>query len=267
MTSKSKQNIEILTCPEAPALHHITYGFFTRNGGVSKAPYDSLNVGLGSDDVLENIIENRARAADSFGSVTEESLCTLYQIHSNKVVVVDKPFSQDERPEGDAMVTTQAGIMLGILTADCGPVLFADQENKVIGGAHAGWKGAVSGVLENTISKMEEIGAKKEHITAFLGPCIHQESYEVDKVFKQTFLDLAKEYEQFFIDSKERQNHYQFNLPDFIKHLLKQTGINVVHQLALDTYNQETNFFSFRRNTHQNIVGYGRGLSAIMINK
>ncbi len=256
---------KFLTCDAIPKLAKIRYGFFTNRGGVSSGPYASLNVGPGSNDVPENVIENRRRAMQCFANKNENDLCTLYQVHGNHVVKVTAPFQQGERPEGDAMVTNQEGVVLGILTADCGPILFADEKEKVIGAAHAGWKGAAYGVLENTIEAMEELGAVRSNITAFIGPCIHQSSYEVGEEFYQNFINLSKENDTFFVPSAKRDEHYQFDLPNFIDTRLRMQKLKHIEQLKLDTCAEKERFFSYRRQTLLGIKEYGRGLSVIMI--
>lgn len=257
--------VTILTCEDEAPFDHVRYGFFTRQGGVSEGAYDSLNVGPGSDDHPENVRENRRRAMEAFVGEGEHVLCTLYQVHGSDVVTVTSPFSQDARPQGDAMVTNSDEVVLGILTADCGPVLFADDTAKVIGGAHAGWKGAIGGVLENTVVAMETLGAQKKNITAIIGPCIHQESYEVDAGFYKQFIEKEKHYDAFFTASPTKADHYQFDLPAFIRHRLEVAGVGKIKQVNKDTYANKEQFFSYRRNTHESIAAYGRGLSAITL--
>ncbi len=262
---KEETQINILTCENKSVLEGIRYGFFTRQGGVSPAPYDSLNVGLGSGDDIDNVIENCRRAMHAFAQKNEHALSTLYQVHGNHVIHVKEKFGQNELPKGDAMVTKTPGVVLGVLTADCGPVLFADECTKVIGAAHAGWKGAASGVLENTIAMMEKIGAKRNNIQAFVGPCIQQESYEVGKEFYVEFINLKQRNKIFFQPSPFHKERFLFDLPGFIKNILKLAGVGTVSSLSLDTCLEERHFFSYRRNTLSNIKHYGRGLSAIMI--
>ena len=184
-----------LTHPSLAA-PHITHGFFTRAGGVSAGVYASLNCGPGSADDSARVAENRARCAGAFG-VAPDALLTAYQVHSPDVLVVDAPFA--ERPKVDALVTRTQGLMLGILTADCAPVLVADAEAGVIGAAHAGWKGALGGVLENTVAAMESLGARREHIRAVVGPCIRQASYEVGAEFRENFVSADAGYAEFFV--------------------------------------------------------------------
>ncbi|MGB1539832.1 MAG: polyphenol oxidase family protein, partial [Rickettsiales bacterium] len=181
---------EFLQSEALSSLSGIRHGFFTRKGGVSEGIYASLNVGPGSDDVAEHVVENRHRVAEAMG-VIPERLCSLYQIHSDKVVTLRGPFDEGEKPEGDAMVTNIRGLALGILTADCAPVLFADETAKVIGVAHAGWPGALIDIPSRTVEAMERLGAKREQIIAVIGPCIHQESYEVDAGFRERFMQQS----------------------------------------------------------------------------
>jgi YfiH family protein len=253
-----------VTALESPAIAH---GFFGRQGGVSEGVYASLNAGPGSQDKAESVAENRARIATALGFAPEK-LLTLYQIHSAIVQVVDKPLAdmrqpQPERPQADAMVTKTPGLLLGILTADCTPILFADAKNGVVGAAHAGWKGAHANIMCETVKAMESLGARRENIHAAIGPCIHQPSYEVDATFRQTFLALADANEAFFLAGKE--GRWQFDLPGYVAHLLKAEGIAGVHNLGHDTYTREAEYFSYRRTTHRKEPDYGRNLSVIGI--
>ena len=264
---------------------HIAHGFFTRQGGVSEGIYASLNCGPGSDDDPQAVAENRRRVMEEL-SAEEASLCTLHQIHSAKVTAVRVPWSDCLRPQADAMVTATPNILIGILTADCGPVLFADEQANVIGAAHAGWKGAVGGILEETIAAMCDLGATREHIHATLGPTIAQESYEVGAEFYETLLADVADNERFFVPSphpsprgeeafpgeptgeshgKAGEGKYRFDLPAYITHRLTQCGLAGVENLAMDTYDNETDFFSYRRSTHRGEADYGRQISAIML--
>lgn len=251
--------------PLTPFTHHaadfstIRYGFFGREGGVSEGVYRGLNCGPGSNDVPAHVTENRRRVTAHFG-MAPEKLCTLYQIHSPDVVKVTAPFS--ERPQADAMVTNVPGLALGILTADCGPVLFADPVAKVIGAAHAGWKGAFYGVLENTVAAMEMLGATRSNITAVLGPTIAQQSYEVGPEFIERF--APTEQERFFMPSAKPGHHY-FNLPAFIAMRLGALGLASAHDLAMDTYSNEAHCFSYRRTTLRGEPDYGRQVSVITL--
>lgn len=240
----------------------LTHGFFTRMGGVSARVYESLNVGLGSDDMPAHVMENRAIAARAFG-VTHASLATVKQVHSARVVVIDSVCALEARAEADAMVTRNRGIMLGILTADCAPVLFADTRAKVIGAAHAGWKGAAYGVLEATIDAMVELGARRGDIVAVVGPCIAQASYEVGQEFYERLIQLDVAYEVYFM--RDAAGHWQFNLPAFVVHRLEKAGLRAVHDIAMDTMSDEERFFSYRRKILRGEADYGRQLSAIML--
>lgn len=239
----------------------IAHGFFGRAGGVSGGLYRGLNVGLGSKDKPEHISENRARVAGWFGSDAGR-LATLYQIHSPDVVVADVN-TPVERPEADGHVTSTPGVVLGILTADCGPVLFSDSDAGVIGAAHAGWKGAFDGVLENTIEAMIELGARRERIAASLGPSISQRSYEVGPEFVERFVTRNPAWAKFFIQS-EKPEHSRFDLPGLTVSRIEAAGVKA-ENLDICTYANEENFFSYRRTTHRQEPDYGRQISAIMI--
>jgi YfiH family protein len=239
----------------------IAHGFFSRRGGVSEGPiYAGLNVGQGSHDDPAAIRENRIRVANWFGA-DEEHLSTLYQIHSADVVKAAD--TMGERPKADGQVTDRPGVVLGILTADCGPVLFADAEAGVIGAAHAGWKGAFDGVLENTIEAMIAIGASRERIAASLGPSIAQRNYEVGPEFVERFTARNPKWAKFFVAS-EKPGHSMFDLPGLTVSRLEAAGVRA-ENLDICTYSDEENFFSYRRTTHRQEPDYGRQISAIMI--
>lgn len=244
--------------------NHIFHGFFTREGGISEGIYKSLNVGLGSDDVREHVLENRRRITETLG-IPEKQLVTVYQIHSANVVTVTAPFT-GERPKADAMVTNIAGLALGVSTADCGPVLFADARAGVIGAAHAGWRGALGGVLDNTIAAMQKLGARKEEIVAVLGPCIGPQHYEVGEEFHKTFHDRDPVYKKYFTSS-QKTGHYYFNLWAFITDRLQKLGIIRTDSLNMCTYTDEKRFFSYRRKTHRHEPDYGRQMSTIILRK
>ncbi len=241
----------------------IKHGFFTRQGGVSGGVYGSLNCGVGSDDDRACVLENRNRAMARL-EVPGDDLATVFQVHSATVVEVDGAWAEAARPRADAMVTKRRGVALGILTADCGPVLFADTKAGVIGAAHAGWKGAVGGVLEATVDAMIGLGADVQNITAALGPCISQESYEVGAEFKLAVSATNAEHGRFFSPSK-RFGHSMFDLPGYIVARLTAHGVEQVDDLGLDTYADEQRFFSYRRTSHRAEPDYGRGLSAIVL--
>lgn len=239
----------------------ISHGFFTKHGGVSTGFYASLNCGPGSKDDPAHVMENRKRAAEALGG-RKENLCTLYQVHSPTCLVIEKPF-REKRPEADAMATKTPGIILGILTADCAPVLFCDPVAKVIGAAHAGWRGAFGGVVQNTVESMCELGARPERILAAIGPCAGWQSYEVDAAFRDNFLGRSPANEMFFKDGLPGK--HLFNLKGYVANQLAESGILTINILANDTIAEVEQFFSFRRTTHAKEPDYGRQLSAIMI--
>ena len=243
------------------ALPGIRHAFFTREGGVSEGIYAGLNGGTGSRDDQDRVAENRARMAASLG-VPAGHLLTAWQIHSPDCVVVDTPW--DERPKADAVATATPGIAAAVSIADCGPVLFADPEARVVGAAHAGWKGAVGGVLDSTLARMEELGARRERIVAAIGPLIRQPSYEVgpDFIEKLTALDAANER---FLIASERAHHARFDLPGYIAARLAGLGVGTIDDLGLDTYSDEARFYSYRRATHRNEPDYGRLVAAITL--
>ena len=248
---------------DALQLNGIEHGFFTRQGGVSEGLYASLKGGYGSNDLSDHILENRLRMAKALGSEPEEFL-SLYQIHSAETVTVTQVWSVDNRPKADAMATRIPNITLAIATADCGPVLFADAEAGVIGAAHAGWKGALTGVLESTLEAMEQLGARRQQTVAVLGPTISQSAYEIGQEFKAQFIAADVAHEAFFVAGKAPGKSH-FNLPAFIGYRLKSAGIGHFDDLALCTYNDPTRFFSFRRTTHRQEPDYGRLISAIRL--
>jgi len=252
---------KIVACPEFSLLSNIKHAFFTRKGGASDGIYSSLNLGNGSNDTPQNVEKNREIAMELFGS-PPNNLHTLYQIHSNNVIVASGEF--EERIEADALVTETPGTVLGILTADCTPVIFADDENKIIGAAHAGWKGAFSGILENTVNKMEELGADKHNIKVAIGPSISQDSYEVGKEFYDRFVMDEPTNAAYFIQSVEPQ-HYMFNLTSYVEHRLKNAGISSVTNVNMDTYSLEEDFYSYRRSCHKKEADYGRNLTVIAL--
>jgi len=241
----------------------INHGFFTRDGGVSKGIYQGLNVGLGSDDNRQHVEENRERVAENL-QVQPNSLLTVYQVHSPDAVTVHEPWQSDTRPQADAMVTNTPDLAIGVLTADCGPVLFCDAENKVIGAAHSGWKGATGGVLENTISAMEKLGAKRGKIHAVLGPTISKDAYEVGPEFVERLVTMDKANETYLSASKNI-NHAMFDLPAYILNRLQNSGVTA-EWTGQCTYADENRLFSYRRKTHRNEHDYGRQISAIKIN-
>lgn len=240
---------------------HIAHAFFTRQGGVSEGLYASLNGGLGSDDDRAHVLENRARMRRLLG-VGEDALISVHQIHSADVVAVTGPHA-GERPMADALVTATPGLALAVAHADCGPVLFADRIHRVVGAAHAGWKGAFTGVLENTVAAMERLGARRENIVAALGPAIGPNSYEVGPEFVARFTENDESLDRFFSPS-QNAGHALFDLPAFILMRLRKAGV-AAHDLALDTYADPDRFFSYRRSVHRGENDYGRLISAIAL--
>jgi polyphenol oxidase len=249
-------DVEIIT---AASFGDLPHGFLGRRGGVSAGMHGGLNVGLGSHDDRAAVLENRRRAADAV--LPGAPMVTVHQIHSADVVVVDEPWGDDGRPKADALVTNRPGTLIGILTADCGPVLFADAQAAVVGAAHAGWKGAIAGVTDATITAMEKLGADRSRITAAIGPCIARASYEVDDGFLRRFEETDPANERFFTPG--RAGHHQFDLEGYIAGRLAAAGVGRVEMLGLDTYADPDRFFSFRRATHKNEPDYGRQISLI----
>jgi len=245
------------------ACPRVRHGFFTRQGGVSAGIYASLNCGYGSNDDAANVTENRRRVLATIG-LPAEALATTYQIHSADVVEVTKPWPLRARPRVDAMVTTRPGIALGIATADCAPVLLADPDAGVIGAAHAGWRGAVTGVVEAVVRSMVERGAKPARMCAAVGPCIAQTSYEVGPEFPQPFLQQDPENRRFFVPSK-RAGHFMFDLPGYVVSRLQRLGIANAAAVGRDTCAEADMFFSYRRTTLAGEKDYGRGLSVITL--
>ncbi len=243
----------------ADSLTGVPHGFLGRRGGVSGDAYASLNVGLGSHDDRAAIEENRARAGHAV--LPGAQLVTVYQLHSADCVTVAAPWGDDARPRADALVTDRPGLALGVLTADCAPVLFADVDAGVVGAAHAGWKGAFAGVTDATIAAMEALGARRDRIAAAVGPCIAQASYEVDDGFRARFVAQAGDNERFFVDS--RPGHAQFDLEGYVAQRLAVAGVRRIALLGLDTCADEARFFSYRRAALQGIGDTGRQIAII----
>ena len=241
----------------------VRHCFFTRQGGVSRGIYASLNCGYGSKDERAKVTENRRRALAVI-ELPEEVLATTYQVHSADVVDVSEPWPLDARPRVDAMVTMRPGVALGIGTADCAPVLFADPEVGVIGAAHAGWRGAVNGVLEATVQRMMQLGADPRRIHAAVGPCIGQASYEVGPEFPRPFLEQDPENQRFFVPGK-RAGHLMFDLPGYVLSRLQRLDLASVEHTGHDTCAEADLFFSYRRTTLAGQKDYGRGLSVIAL--
>lgn len=245
----------------APTLAGVPHGFLGRVGGVSRGIHAGLNVGVGSEDDPGAITENRARAVQAVAAGAK--LVTLYQVHSADCVTVRVPPGDRLRPQGDALVTDRPGLLLGIVTADCAPVLLADVATGVVGAAHAGWKGALRGVTDSTLLAMEALGARRDRIVAAIGPCIARESYEVDDAFAHRFTTDDPANERFF--GPGRPGHRHFDLAAYVAHRLAMAGVSRIAALELDTYRDEARFFSFRRATHRGENSYGRQISLIAL--
>jgi YfiH family protein len=256
----ARQTPPFITSPELAAADGLVHGFFGREGGVSSGIYASLNAGLGSGDAPEAVTENRARIAAALGANT---LLSCYQVHSPHVVHVTAPWT--ERPEADAMVTRTAGIGLCILTADCVPVLLADPEAAIVGAAHAGWKGALSGVLERTVEAMEALGARRSRILAAIGPAIGPESYEVGPDLEAAFIAADPGHSAFFTPGKG--DRLQFDLPAFCAQALERAGLAAPALLRRDTCALETHYFSNRRRNKRGEADYGRNASVILLQR
>jgi YfiH family protein len=249
-----------LAALEQPGLRH---AFFGRSGGVSEGLYASLNCGFGSGDDPERVAANRARAL-AMAEMPAGSLLTAYQVHSPDVVTITSPWRRKDAPRADAMVTDRPGVALGILTADCAPVLFADAEARVIGAAHAGWRGALTGVLEATVEAMRALGARPDRIAAGVGPCIGQRSYEVGPEFPAPFLAQDPNNAGFFRPSA-RERHHLFDLPGYVAGRLTALRLGRVEKVGHDTCAEHDLFFSYRRATLAGESDYGRDLSAICL--
>jgi YfiH family protein len=241
----------------------IRHGFFTREGGVSEGEYASLNCGLGSGDDPERVRENRGSAMRRFG-LAAEALVTAYQVHSAQVAVVETPWVPQARPRVDGMVTRRPGVVLGILTADCAPVLLADPRAGVIGAAHAGWRGAKSGIIAETVTAMLKLGARLQDIGAAIGPCIRQESYEVGPEFRCAFIADEPATSELFLPSTG-EGHFRFDLAGYVEGKLRALGIEALSVLPHDTFAEPDRFFSYRRVTLAGGDDYGRLLSAIAL--
>jgi hypothetical protein len=249
--------------PSLAAIDGVAHGFFTRLGGVSEGIYASLNCGPGSRDDAANITENRARVAGLLGNATGK-LLTVYQKHTNTAVVAAKPWTKDKIPEADAIITATPGLVIGVLTADCAPVLFCDPEARVIGAAHAGWRGALSGIVEATVEAMVGLGAIPERVRAAIGPAISQGAYEVGHDYQEQFLATEPDSGAFFvIDEGSGEPH--FDLPGYVAERLARAGVGEVQDLGFCTYYDETRLFSYRRSQHHGEDDYGRQISAIVL--
>lgn len=251
-----------MSAPEvfrARLLNGVPHGFLGRRGGASAGPLAELNAGLGAGDDEAAVRANRAAAVAAV--LPGATLVTAYQVHSATCVTVTAPIADDARPRADALVTDRPGLALGVVTADCAPVLLADAQAGVVGAAHAGWKGALAGVTDATVTAMVALGARAERIVAAVGPCIARASYEVDDAFRRRFEAADAANERFFADG--RAGHASFDLEGYVAHRLALAGVTRVETLGLDTYADETRFFSYRRATHRGEPGYGRQISVI----
>ncbi len=241
----------------------VAHGFFTRQGGVSEGVYASLNGGVGSRDAPEAVAENRARMAAALG-VAPERLAVPYQVHSPDAVAISEHWAPDARPRCDGIVTKTPGLALGVTGADCGMILFADAQARVVGAAHAGWKGALTGIVEATVAAMERLGARRDAIAAALGPCIARASYEVGPEFVAAFDGAGEDAKRFFVASR-KAGHSMFDLNGYIAERVARAGVGRFEDLRLDTYADEDRFFSYRRTTHRKEPDYGRLVSAIVL--
>ncbi|GGF08256.1 laccase domain protein [Aliidongia dinghuensis] len=255
----------IVTLPALARLPGLRHAFFTRQGGTGDGLYASLNCGFGSDDAPERVEANRARAMALIG-LPASALTTVHQIHSADVAVVEQPWPRAENPKADALVTDRPGVALGILAADCVPILFADAEAGVIGAAHSGWKGTRDRIGQATIEAMERLGARRQHIHAAIGPAIQQASYEVGPEFPRHFAAEGPEAEQYFAPST-RPGHFMFDLPGLVEAHLNALGLASVERSRHDTAAEPALFFSYRRATLSGEPDYGRGLSAIALTR
>jgi YfiH family protein len=251
-----------IEAPELASYPNLHHAFFTRRGGVSEGIYASLNGGLGSSDDPARVAENRRRMAEEL-DLAPDALISVHQVHSADAVIVDGPWN-GERPRADGMATSVPGLALAITTADCGPILFADPHVGVIGAAHAGWRGAVTGILEATLQAMERLGARREKIVAVLGPTISQSAYEVGPELVERVTGTNPDHRRFF-EPSERPGHAMFDLPGYIGMRLEAAGIGEFANLGLCTYSDEERFFSYRRTTHRGEPDYGRLISAIVL--
>ncbi len=258
-------SVEPLTSQLLSSQPGLRHGFFTRRGGVSDGIYASLNCGPGSADDGTHVAENRARVMRHLGLVDGlSSLNTLAQIHSAEVVHLRDALPEGQHPRADALVTDVPGRAIGVLAADCVPVLLADTEGRAVGAAHAGWKGALGGIVEATVDAMGALGVPAARIVACVGPCIQQRSYEVGAELHQRFIDAAPGNDAYFRDS-ERGGHFMFDLPRYVEHRVAVSGVAECDRLELDTYSDDERFFSYRRATHRGEPDYGRQVSVIAL--
>jgi len=252
----------MLSSPLLSSIPGLRHAFFTRDGGVSDGVYGSLNGGPGSGDDPADVRENRRRMAEQMG-VSPEYLLNVHQVHSPDAVIATGPWQSPSRPKADAIVTRAEGLAIGVTTADCGPVLLVDPNARVIGAAHAGWRGALTGILESTIDAMEKLGAERKDTVAAIGPLIRQQSYEVGSEFVVRFIEADADNAMFFLPAA-RDGHSMFNLAGFIRMRLENAGILMIDDLDIDTYSDER-FYSYRRSVHRNEPDYGRHVHAIIL--
>tara|TARA_Y100001936_G_scaffold253227_1_gene316606 strand:- start:1024 stop:1818 length:795 start_codon:yes stop_codon:yes gene_type:complete len=262
VTNLDTEKLQVFTAATLGGYEQIRHGFFGRVGGVSQGIYSSLNCGYGSSDEENKITENRRRVSQFLG-ITPTSLTCTYQVHGTDVVAVEQPWNRAEAPRADGMVTARAGIALGILTADCAPVLFADNQNRIVGACHAGWRGALDGVIESTVSAMESLGAQRENIAAAVGPCIAQPSYQVGLEFRNKFTEQNAKFSSYFADDDE--THLRFDLGGFVQLRLERAGLSKIDVIDMDNCAETESFYSYRRSTLSGEQDYGRGISVIVI--
>jgi purine-nucleoside/S-methyl-5'-thioadenosine phosphorylase / adenosine deaminase len=253
-----------LGSPLLSAIPGLRHAFFTRDGGVSGGIYESLNGGIGSNDDPSHIAENRRRMAEQLG-VEPEHFLSVHQTHSPDVIVASGPWQGPSRPKADAIVSRTEGLAIGATAADCGPILLVDPGARVIAAAHAGWKGALTGIVESTVGTMEKLGAERGGIVAAIGPLIRQHSYEVGSEFVERFVEADAEYGLFFIPAA-REGHAMFDLAGFIRMRLENAGVLMIDDTGLDTYSDER-FYSYRRSVHQGEPDYGRHVHAIALER
>src|SRR5271169_2624165 len=251
-----------LDSPLLSAVPGLRHAFFSREGGVSDGIYAGLNGGIGSNDRPANVSENRRRMAEAIG-VPPEHLLTAFQTHSPDVTVASTPWDTASRPRADAIVSRAEGLAIGVTAADCGPILFVEPNARVIGAAHAGWKGALTGIVESTVEAMEKLGADRTDIVAAIGPLIRQHSYEVGNEFVERFIEANAENALFFLPAA-REGHAMFDLAGFIRKRIENAGVLVVDDIGVDTYSDER-FFSYRRSVHRKEPDYGRHVHAIVL--
>jgi len=251
-----------LESPLLSAIPGLRHAFFSREGGVSDGIYGTLNGGIGSNDEPAKVAENRRRMAEQLG-VSPAHLVTLFQVHSPDAVVASAPWANSSRPRADALVTRTAGLAIGVTAADCGPILLVDPNARVIGAAHAGWKGALTGIVESTVEAMETLGAERAGIVAAIGPLIRQPSYEVGSEFVARFVDADAENARFFVPAA-REGHAMFDLAGFVRTRLENAGVLMIDDSGVDTYADER-FFSYRRSVHRHEPDYGRHVHAIVL--